>query len=98
MGLIFLLSAQPDLNSGLGGWDLPLRKAAHMVEYGLLWLLWRRALGTTWTAAAIAIAYAASDELHQTQVPGRRGSPADVAIDAAGVAIAWRLHHRFRAR
>ena len=45
MGLIFFLSAQPDLNSGLGTWDTVLRKLAHMAEFGLLWLLWWRALG-----------------------------------------------------
>ena len=34
MALIFALSAQPDLNSGLGGWDTVLRKLAHMTEFG----------------------------------------------------------------
>src|SRR5687768_9273464 len=45
MAVIFFLSAQPDLNSGLGTWDTILRKCAHMVEFGLLWFLWWRALG-----------------------------------------------------
>ena len=45
MGVIFFLSAQPDLNSGLGTWDTILRKLAHMAVFGLLWLLWWRALG-----------------------------------------------------
>jgi hypothetical protein len=45
MAVIFALSAQPDLNSGLGSWDTILRKCAHMLEYGLLWFLWWRALG-----------------------------------------------------
>src|ERR687889_2254511 len=82
MGLIFFLSAQPDLSSGLGTWDLVLRKLAHMTEYGLLWFLWLRALGgrRPWVAALIAIAYAATDELHQTTVDGRHGSPVDVGI------------------
>ena len=31
MGLIFFLSAQPDLSSGLGTADTILRKLAHMV-------------------------------------------------------------------
>jgi hypothetical protein len=43
MALIYFLSAQPDLSTGLGTWDLILRKIAHMVEYGLLWFLWWRA-------------------------------------------------------
>ena len=90
MGLIFFLSAQPDLNSGLGTWDTVLRKLAHMAEYGLLWLLWWRALGYGGLAlpAAIAIGYAITDELHQTTVEGRHGSPVDVLIDSAGVALA----------
>ncbi|CAA9470726.1 MAG: hypothetical protein AVDCRST_MAG38-1279 [uncultured Solirubrobacteraceae bacterium] len=90
MGAIFFLSAQPGLNSGLGVWDTVLRKLAHMIEFGLLWLLWWRALGygSPLPAIAIALAYAASDELHQTFVPDRAGSPVDWAIDAAGVGLA----------
>jgi VanZ family protein len=90
MGLIFYLSAQPDLDSGLGSWDTILRKLAHMAEFGLLWLLWWRALGHRGKAipALIAIAYAITDELHQTAVEGRVGSPVDVLIDSAGVALA----------
>jgi VanZ like family len=90
MGVIFALSAQPDLGTGLGTADLIGRKLVHMLEYGLLWLLWHRALGWrhAWAAAAIAIGYAATDELHQTFVDGRQGTPRDVAIDALGVAVA----------
>ena len=93
MAIIFALSAQPDLNSGLGGWDTVLRKLAHAFAFGLLWWLWLRALGRSWLAAAITLAYAAGDEWHQSFVQGRVGSPLDVAIDAAGIAIAaalWR--------
>ncbi len=91
MALIFALSAQPDLGTGLGVWDTALRKLAHMAEFGLLWLLWHRALGwrAPLAAAAIAVGYAITDELHQTTVPGRVGSPVDVLIDATGVALAW---------
>ena len=98
MAVIFALSAQPDLNSGLGTWDTVLRKLAHMAEYGLLWLLWWRALGyrNAVLPAAIAIGYAITDELHQTAVEGRHGSPVDVAIDSAGVAIAILLAARAR--
>ena len=90
MAVIFWLSAQPGLNSGLGIWDLVLRKLAHMVEFGLLWLLWWRALGYGDPRASIAVAllYAASDEWHQSFVEGRVGSPVDFAIDAAGGGIA----------
>ena len=90
MALIFFLSAQPNLNSGLGTWDTVLRKLAHMAEFGLLWFLWWRALGygDPRPAIAVALAYAASDELHQHFVEGRVGSPVDFCIDAAGVGLA----------
>ncbi len=90
MGAIFVVSAQPGLNSGLGSWDTVLRKIAHMLEFGALWWLWWRALGrrSPLPAVFIALAYAASDELHQSFVDGRVGSPVDWAIDAAGVGIA----------
>jgi hypothetical protein len=97
MGVIFALSAQPDLGTDLGWIDLVGRKLVHMAEYGLLWLLWLRALGrggrAGWVAAAIAIGYAVTDELHQTFVEGRHGAPLDVLIDATGIALAalaWR--------
>jgi len=90
MGLIFFLSAQPHLATDLGVWDLIGRKLLHATEYGVLFLLWRRALGPgrSLVAAAIAIAYAATDEFHQTFVAGRHGTPVDVLIDATGVALA----------
>jgi hypothetical protein len=100
MGVIFIVSAQPDLNSGLGVVDLVGRKLIHAAEYGLLWWLWLRALRfeRPWLAAAIAIAYAATDEYHQTFVHGRHGTPVDVGFDAAGMAAAWALDRRLRRR
>jgi VanZ family protein len=100
MVVIFALSAQPDLNSGLGTWDTILRKIGHMAEFGLLWFLWWRALGYRNPAipAMLAIGYAITDELHQAGVEGRHGSPLDVLIDATGVAIAMLLAARARAR
>ena len=99
MGAIFFFSAQPDLGTGLGVWDTILRKAAHMAEYGMLWFLWHRALErpTPWPAAAITLAYAITDEYHQSFVEGRHGTPVDVLIDAAGIAIAIAVHARRKA-
>jgi VanZ family protein len=112
MALIWYLSAQSHLATDLGWIDLVLRKGAHMTEYALLTLLWARALrglgadrgaghartGRVWVpAAAIALSWAAIDELHQGQVPGRVGTPRDVAIDAVGIAlaaVAWRILRR----
>jgi VanZ family protein len=91
MALIFFLSAQPDLNSGLGVIDLIGRKIIHASEYALLCFLWWRALREVLSARhaplaalAIAIAYSATDEFHQTFVHGRHGTPVDVLIDAVG--------------
>ena len=84
--LIFTLSGIPDLSTGLGTWDLVLRKCAHMTEYAILGALLLRALGTEPAAFALAVAYACTDELHQHFVQGRHASPVDVGIDALGVA------------
>ena len=96
MAVIYYLSAQQSLDSGLGVWDTVLRKGAHMTEFGLLTLLWWRALGRPAPAAAIAIAYAISDEWHQSFVPTRHGSPVDVLIDTAGVLLAIGAAHAWR--
>ncbi len=93
--VIWFFSSQPDLSSGLGVIDLVGRKLTHAGEYALLCvLLWRalrgrlagpKALGV---AFALAVAYGALDEYHQTFVAGRNGSPVDVGIDALGAALA----------
>jgi VanZ family protein len=90
--VIFGLSSISDLGTGLGTWDLVLRKIAHAAEFALLGALLARALRND-RAFLAGVAYAASDELHQHFVPGRVGSPLDVAIDGVGVALgvlAWR--------
>jgi VanZ family protein len=101
MVLIFVLSAQPDLNSGLGTIDLVGRKLVHAGEYALLTFLWWRAFKTIATpraaivlALGIAVGYAVTDELHQHYVSGRHATPVDVAIDAAGASIAAVLIQR----
>ena len=93
MALIFFLSAQPDLSSGLGAWDLVLRKMAHAFLFGTLTLLWLRALGPSTSralawAVVITLLYAISDEFHQTFVEGRSGRLLDVAVDAVGIVLA----------
>jgi VanZ family protein len=94
MVVIFVLSAQPDLNSGLGTIDLIGRKVVHASEFGLLTFLWWRALRTIATprtaillALGISIGYAGTDEFHQSYVNGRHASPVDVLIDALGATI-----------
>jgi VanZ family protein len=106
MAAIFYLSAQPDLDSGLGSVDLVARKLVHFAEYALLCLLYWRLLAPasgTRRAALVAFllasAYAATDEYHQSFVETRNGSPLDWAIDTAGAGAAalW-LRARSRQR
>jgi VanZ family protein len=102
MGLIFLLSAQPGDPVDRAWWDVLLRKLAHVTEYAVLTTLWWRALrglGARFplaAAGAISFAYAVSDEFHQTFVDGRRGTPVDVLIDCAGIALAAVVIYRLR--
>jgi VanZ family protein len=84
-GLIFALSSIPSLGTGLGTWDLLLRKLAHASEYAVLGFLLVRAVGRELPAVLLGVAYALSDEVHQHFVPGRQGAVYDVAIDAIGV-------------
>ena len=96
--LIFAFSSVPDLGTGLGGWDLVLRKVAHAAEFAVLGALLVRATGRTGLALVLGVLYAASDEVHQSFVPGRLGSPVDVAIDAIGVAIGVAVWQSIRTR
>jgi VanZ family protein len=94
-GVIFLFSSIPDLGTDLGIWDLVGRKVAHALEFALLGALLLRALGRPGVAIALGSLYAATDEVHQSFVDGRVGSPLDWAIDTVGVVagvllVAWR--------
>jgi VanZ family protein len=97
-GVIFAFSAVPDLGTGLGGWDLVLRKLAHATEYAVLGALLVRATARPGLAFGLGVLYAISDEVHQVFVQGRHGSPIDVAIDAVGVAVGIALWQSARAR
>ncbi len=107
MGLIFVLSAQPDLPRAPGPWlDTLLKKTAHALVYGVLTWLYQRALRSTARASAtirawsicLAVIYALSDEYHQAFVPGRDGNLFDVAVDGVGacgaMALDWWLERR----
>jgi VanZ family protein len=92
MAVIFYLSAQP-----AGGhhewWVIVLRKLGHVTGYALLtaacwWALCEIVRRPLIWAVCISLAYACTDEFHQTFVRGREGTPRDVAIDAIGMAIA----------
>jgi len=94
MGVIFVVSAQPSLSSGLGLVDHIGRKLIHFGEYALLCFLWWRALRSVTNerravllAFVLASGYAITDEFHQTFVDGRHGTPVDWLIDSAGAAV-----------
>jgi VanZ family protein len=96
--VIFAFSSVPDLGTGLGTWDLVLRKLAHAGEYALLGLLLQRATRRPSLALLLGVFYAISDELHQHFVEGRVGSVLDVGIDAVGLAIGVALWEQARRR
>ncbi len=93
MALIFAFSHQPK-NSlpSYGVWDLLVKKGAHIAAYAVLALLARRAGLSLVPAAVLAALYAVSDEFHQTFIPGRNGTVADVLIDLVGVALGLPLY------
>ena len=95
-GMIFVLSSIPDLTTGLGTFDLLVRKLAHAAEYAVLGALLARALGRDAVALAIGSLYAVTDEVHQSFVDGRVGSPLDWAIDTVGVGLGIALLARLR--
>lgn len=79
-------------------WDFPIRKLAHMTEFGILAVLIFVAIKhytriqTTKQRYMIAwiatVCYAATDEFHQLFVPERSGNLFDVGVDATGALIA----------
>ena len=103
MAIIFWFSSRH------GGGHLPtaeiiVRKLGHMLGYLVLTLLLVRALrrsGSLYAvpiAMAVALAYAAGDEWHQSFVPGRTATVHDVGIDAIGIGIAALAVTRTRLR
>lgn len=104
-GLIFHLSGISGLRITEAWYDIILRKCAHMFVFGVLALMIQRGLtGSTdwpnnrllaWSFIATVL-YAISDEVHQSFVPERHGSPIDVGIDSVGAAAALLLRIRSR--
>jgi len=80
----------------VGDWFFVV-KGWHMTEYAVLVSLMVVALrrrnigsrfGRVWLAFAFAAVFAASDEWHQSFVPGRDGCVRDVLIDTGGTLLA----------
>jgi len=80
----------------IGDWFFVV-KGWHMTEYAILVSLavvaLRRGrvgsqLSSIWLAFVLSVVFAASDEWHQTFVPGRDGNLGDVFIDTGGALLA----------
>lgn len=104
MAAIFAISSTPSADVDRTVLEVALRKLGHFAEYALLAaLLWRAlrprlgSIPAVRAAFVLAVAYAVTDEIHQSFVDGRIASPFDVLIDAAGAATALALLARRRA-
>jgi VanZ family protein len=94
MAVIFAASSIPNL----GPPPVLSDKSGHAIGYGILGAVLLRAFaggrmkGVTWGRAAAAVIlatlYGASDEFHQSFVPGRSPDRFDVLADCTGAAIA----------
>lgn len=107
MALIFFLSAQSTLPSPDDPWiDFLFKKTAHFMAYGILAMLFWRALPSSrhvWQWSWIlSVVYACTDEIHQSFVANRHPAARDVLIDACGAATAllliWYIQRRSRER
>jgi VanZ family protein len=99
MAVIFALSAQSTLPSiPQSAADAAFKKTGHAVAYAILCVLaargvhagrpvqWRRVVA----AVAVSALHGASDELHQSVVPGRTPAVLDWLVDVVGAtAGAW---------
>src|SRR5262249_55232405 len=74
-----------------------LRKSAHVMEYGILAVLWRRGFvhgerlrprPSRWAALAVCMAVATRAEGHRRFVPGRPGTPTGVVLASTAAAAA----------
>lgn len=106
MALIFILSAQPDLPHPAQSWlDLVLSSGAHVLLFGVLAFLWRWVLDGQKHARVLALlltlVYGASDEFHQSFVPGRSPDLFDLVCDSLGAVLGlvlWDALRRLRIR
>jgi VanZ family protein len=71
-------------------------KLFHVLYFGFLWLMARRAgVAAAWPLALTLLGYGVFIEVAQALSPtGRSASLSDVAADSVGVALAWWLARR----
>ncbi|MBL8098626.1 MAG: VanZ family protein [Anaerolineales bacterium] len=99
MIIIFLFSSRSSNElPNYGSWDYFVKKSAHGIGYGLLALSYLHALPKRnyFLAWLLALLYSATDEFHQSFVPGRNPSVIDVLVfDNIGAMVALLIHNRF---
>lgn len=96
MALIFFLSSRSTLPHAPGLSGALTAIAGHLVAYAVLALILAWGLRgdqlTRWQwlllAFTVAVAYGATDEIHQSFVSGRDANPVDLLLDATGAAAA----------
>ncbi len=97
MAIIFGFSSIPSEEMpGFGAFDFSVKKFGHAFGYGLLALANLRGLGgkRPWLAWLMAVAFAATDEFHQSYVSGRNPSPWDVLLfDNLGALAGLWIHN-----
>lgn len=102
MSLIFGFSSIPSREMPrFGAFDLSVKKFGHAFGYGLLALANLRGLGgkRPWLAWLMTVAYAATDEFHQSFVPGRGPSVWDVLVfDNLGTLVGLWIRHLLQNR
>lgn len=104
MAVIFGFSSTTSANlPSFGSWDHVVKKMGHGLGYGLLALTYWRGLGFRrgghWLAWLMALAYSATDEFHQSFVPGRTPSLIDVFVfDNIGAFLTVNVFAYFRNR
>jgi VanZ like family len=94
--LIFTLSSIPNLSTAEGVLGDVLSYGAHATEYAIFGVLLARALDARVLAWAAGVAYAITDEIHQSFVPGRQTSAFDLLVDAVGLAVGVLAFERAR--
>ena len=106
MAVIFAFSSVPSNDLPNFDWaDFIIKKGGHAFGYGLLALSYLHGLKgkeqgdrSRWfyIAWVMAVLYSATDEFHQSFVPGRHPAVTDVMIDALGAAIMLFLFNLYR--
>lgn len=94
MAVIFVFSSRPsDDLPYFGMFDALVKKSGHAIGYGLLSLSYLYPLGRKFerpflVAWALTMLYAATDEYHQSFIPGRHPSISDILVfDNLGAVI-----------